>query len=63
MNNNENKFYGKYAEQRQEMLENHAPDLYKSMIKNGTLEQHLMSVQNSAAEYVDNCVAQQNKRA
>ena len=57
MNNNENKFYGKYAEQRREMLENHAPDLYKSMIENGTLEHHLMSVQDSAAEYVDSCVA------
>ena len=57
MNNNEKNFYGKYAEQRREILENHAPVLYKSMIENGTLEHHLMSVQDSAAEYVDSCVA------
>lgn len=57
MNNNEKSFYGKYAEQRREILENHAPVLYKSMIENGTLAQHLMSVQDSAAEYVDSCVA------
>lgn len=57
MNNNEKNFYGKYAEQRREILENHAPVLYKSMIENGTLAQHLMSVQDSAAEYVDSCVA------
>lgn len=57
MNNNEKYFYGKYAEQRREILENHAPVLYKSMIENGTLEHHLMSVQDSAAEYVDSCVA------
>lgn len=57
MNNNEKNFYGKYAEQRREILENHAPVLYKSMIENGTLEHHLMSVQDSAAEYVDNRVA------
>lgn len=56
MNNNENKFYGKYAEQRREMLENHAPELYKSMIGNGTLEAHLMSVQDMAAKYVDDRV-------
>lgn len=57
MNNNEIKVQGKYAEQRREILENHAPDMYKAMLESGSLEEHLMSVQDSAEKYVDNYVA------
>ena len=57
MNNNEIKVQGKYAEQRKEILENHAPDMYKAMLENGSLEEHLVSVQNMAERYVDNFVA------
>ncbi|MBD5444282.1 MAG: TnpV protein [Lachnospiraceae bacterium] len=57
MANNEIKVQGKYAEQRKEILENHAPDMYKAMLENGSLEEHLMSVQSSAERYVDNYVA------
>lgn len=52
-----NNFIGKYAEQRKEILENHAPDMYKAMLENGSLEEHLMSVQNMAEKYVENYVA------
>lgn len=52
-----NNFIGKYAEQRKEILENHAPDMYKAMLENGSLDEHLMSVQDSAERYVDNYVA------
>lgn len=57
MNNNEIKLHGKYAEQRREILENHAPDLYKSMLEQGILEDHLVSVQDMAEKYVDERVA------
>lgn len=57
MANKEIKVQGKYAEQRKEILENHAPDMYKAMLENGSLEEHLMSVQDSAERYVDNYVA------
>ena len=53
MNNNEINTHGKYAEQRREILEDHAPALYKSMLENGTLGEHLASVQDMAARYVD----------
>lgn len=56
MINNEIKVQGKYAEQRKEILENHAPDMYKAMLSNGSLEEHLMSVQNMAERYVENYV-------
>lgn len=52
-----NNFMGKYAEQRREILENHAPDMYKHMLENGTLEEHLASVQTSAENYVENYIA------
>ncbi len=57
MTNNEIKVQGKYAEQRREVLENHAPDIYKSMIEHGFLEEHLESVQKSAEQYVENYIA------
>lgn len=57
MSNNEIKFIGKYANQRREVLENHAPEVYKHMLENGTLEEHLESVQNSAESYVENYLA------
>ena len=53
----ENNFIGKYAEQRREILENHAPDMYKAMVESGSLEEHLESVQKSAEQYVENYIA------
>lgn len=47
---------GKYAMQRKDMLENHAPDMYKAMVKNGSLGEHLSSVQEMAEKYVKNRV-------
>lgn len=47
---------GKYAMQRMEMLENHAPDIYNAMLENGSLEKHLASVQSMAEKYVDSYV-------
>ncbi len=47
---------GKYAMQRMEVLENHAPDVYNAMLDNGSLEEHLESVQNTAEKYVDDYV-------
>lgn len=57
MANNEIKVQGKYAEQRKDILENHAPDMYKAMLENGSLEEHLVSVQGMAERYVENYVA------
>lgn len=57
MNNNEIKVQGKYAEQRKDILENHAPDMYKALLENGSLEEHLVSVQGMAERYVENYVA------
>ncbi|MCX4376526.1 MAG: TnpV protein [Oscillospiraceae bacterium] len=53
----ENNFIGKYAEQRREILENHAPNMYKAMVESGSLEEHLESVQKSAEQYVENYIA------
>lgn len=53
----ENNFIGKYAEQRREILENHAPDIYKTMLEQGILEEHLENVQKSAEQYVENYIA------
>ncbi len=53
----ENNFIGKYAEQRREILENHAPDMYEAMVESGSLEEHLESVQKSAEQYVENYIA------
>ncbi len=47
---------GKYAMQRMEVLENHAPDIYNAMLENGSLEEHLESIQNMAEKYVDNYI-------
>lgn len=52
-----NNFMGKYAEQRREILENHAPDIYKAMLESGSLNAHLKSVQDMAEKYVENYVA------
>lgn len=56
MENNKNKMIGKYAEQRREFLENHVPKLYKVMLENETLNEHLTSVQDMVMNYVDNSV-------
>lgn len=53
MNNNEINTHGKYAEQRKELLENHAPAIFRAMLEDGTLEEHLSSVQNMAEKYVE----------
>lgn len=57
MINNGIKVQGKYAMQRMEVLENHAPDMYKAMVENGSLEEHLEAVQSSAEKYVENYIA------
>ncbi len=57
MANNEIKVQGKYAEQRREILENHAPDMYEAMVESGSLKEHLESVQKSAEQYVENYIA------
>ena len=57
MDNNGIKIQDKYAEQRRKILENHAPDIYIAMLENGSLESHLISVQDMAEKYVDNYVA------
>lgn len=57
MTNNEIKVQGKYAEQRREVLENHAPNIYKAMLEQGILEEHLENVQKSAEQYVENYIA------
>lgn len=57
MNNNEIKVQGKYAEQRREALENHTPEVFKAMVEQGILEEHLESVQKSAEQYVENYIA------
>lgn len=54
--NNKINIQGKYAMQCMEMLENHAPDIYNSMLENGSLEDHLAYVQNMAENYIENCV-------
>lgn len=56
MANNEIKVQGKYAEQRRDVLENLAPDVYKAMIENGTLEEHLENVQKSVERFVEDNV-------
>lgn len=57
MTDNEIKVQGKYAEQRRRVLENHAPGIYKAMLESGSLEAHLISVQDMAEKYVENYVA------
>ena len=47
---------GKYAMQHIEMLEKHAPDIYNAMLENGSLEEHLASVQSMAEKYVDDYI-------
>lgn len=46
-------FIGKYAEQRREVLENHAPEMYEAMLEEGMLREHLENVQNVVSEYVE----------
>ncbi len=57
MANNEIKVHGKYAEQRREVLENHAPEVYKTMLEQGILEEHLENVQKSVEQYVESYIA------
>ena len=44
---------GKYASQRMEFLENHAPKLLADFEKNGYLEEHLANIQETVAKYVE----------
>ncbi|MCH5199731.1 MAG: TnpV protein [Oscillospiraceae bacterium] len=44
---------GKYAEQRKNVLENHAPTMYEAMIADGSLETHLADVQEMVSSYVE----------
>lgn len=44
---------GKYAERRREVLMEHAPEVYEAMEADGSLEAHLMSVQETVSDYVD----------
>lgn len=53
MEKNVTTFIGKYAEQRREVLENHAPEMYSVMTAEGTLEKHLEDVQNRVSVFVE----------
>ena len=53
MRNNEVRVNGKYAEQRRTVLENHAPDMYEAMLADGTLEAHLVDMQETVSNYVE----------
>lgn len=44
---------GKYADRRREVLMEHAPEVYEAMEADGSLEAHLMSVQETVSDYVD----------
>lgn len=44
---------GKYADQRREVLINHNPEVYGAMQADGSLEEHLRSVQETVSDYVD----------
>lgn len=44
---------GKYASQRMEFLENHAPKLLADLEENGYLEEHLANIQETVAKYVE----------
>lgn len=44
---------GKYADKRREVLMEHAPEVYEAMEADGSLEAHLMSVQETVSDYVD----------
>lgn len=48
---------GKYAIQRKQFLENHAPRMLQAMAENGTLDEHLASVQKYVSEYVSERVS------
>ena len=49
---------GKYASQRKQFLENHAPRMLQSMIESGTLDEHLQTVQKLVSEYVSERVSE-----
>lgn len=49
---------GKYASQRKQFLENHAPRTLQSMIESGTLDEHLQTVQKLVSEYVSDRVSE-----
>lgn len=48
---------GKYASQRLKFLENHAPRMLQAMTENGTLDEHLETVQKMVSEYVSERVS------
>ncbi len=50
------KVKGKYAEQRVEFLENHAPDILSAMVEDGSIYEHLNFVQDIVREYVNGYV-------
>ncbi len=56
MNETKTLTLGKYAEQRREILETRAPDIYKALLESGSLEPHLTSVQEMAEKYVENYI-------
>lgn len=56
MTNIEIKVNGKYAEQRRTVLENHAPDMYESMLSDGSLESHLANIHETVSRYVESQV-------
>lgn len=65
MTNNEIKTLaqGKYAMQRREVLENHAPEMYERMQADGTLEEHLADIQERVSDYVELNVERYKQRA
>lgn len=46
---------GKYAAQRRMALEKYAPEMYREMRENGSLEEHLANVQETVSDYVEMC--------
>lgn len=51
-----NKVLGKYAAQRVEFLEEHAPDMLETMVNDGSIYEHLELVQNMSSKYIDSYV-------
>ncbi len=56
MEKNKIPFLGKYADQRKDILENHAPGVYSRMLAAGTLEEHLSRVQDCVSDYVERVI-------
>ncbi len=52
MENNEQRSFGRYGDQRREYLEKYRPAQYLSLSKNGTLEQHLAEREAASSKWI-----------